>query len=62
MLETTYLSQLTDGQIERLAIAIDADRAADGGGFDRTLTQLSQRLNPAGYALRPNAELCGLLF
>ena len=62
VLETTYLSQLTDGQIERLAIAIDADRAADGGGFDRTLTQLSQRLNPAGYALRPNTELCGLLF
>lgn len=62
VLTTPYLSQLADGQIERLAIAMDADRVADGGGFERTLTQLSQRLNPAGYALRTDAESGGLLF
>jgi len=32
--QTLYLSQLADAQIERLAIIIDADRAADGGGYD----------------------------
>ncbi|MDD2609337.1 MAG: hypothetical protein PHX60_06520 [Giesbergeria sp.] len=62
VLETTYLSQLADGQIERLAIAVDADRVSDGGGFERTLTQLSQRLHPAGYALDTSTEPGGLLF
>lgn len=62
VLVTPYLSQLADGQIERLAVAMDADRADDGGGFERTLTQLSQRLNPAGYVRRTDAEPGGLLF
>lgn len=62
VLNTTYLNQLADGQIERLAMVIDADRTADGGGFESTLAQLSQRLNPAGYALRANAGPGGLLF
>ena len=62
VLEEPYLRQLADGTTERLAIVIDADRESDGGGFARTLAQLSQRLNPAGYVLRPNAGLSGLLF
>ena len=62
VLKTIYLGQLADGQIERLAIAIDADRATDGGGFERTLSQLSQCLDPAGYALHPKAEPGGLVF
>lgn len=62
VLETSYLIQLADGSIERLAIVIDADRETDGGGYERTLTQLSQRLSPAGYALRTDAEPGGLLF
>lgn len=62
VLETSYLIQLTDGSIERLAIVIDADRATDGGGFERTLAQLSKSLNPAGYALRTDTGLDGLLF
>lgn len=62
VLEEPYLRQLADGTTERLAIVIDADRVIDGGGFERTLTQLSQRLNPAGYVLRTDAESGGLLF
>jgi hypothetical protein len=62
VLKTIYLGQLADGQIERLAIAIDADRTMDGGGFDRTLNQLSQCLGPAGYALNANPGPGGLLF
>lgn len=62
VLETTYLIQLADGTLERLAIVIDADRVADGSGFELTLAQLSQRLNPAGYVLRTDAEPGGLLF
>lgn len=62
VLEKIYVRQLADESIKRLAIVIDADRATDGGGFERTLTQLSQRLNPEGYALRTEAERSGLLF
>ena len=62
VLETIYLGQLADGHIERLAIAMDADNVSDGGGFERTLSQLNQCLNPAGYALRTHAEPGGLLF
>ena len=62
VLETVYLGQLADGHIERLAIAVDADSAADGGGFARTVAQLRQRLQPAGYAMRAHAAPGGLLF
>lgn len=62
VLETIYLGQLADGNIERLAIAVDADRATDGSGFERTVARLNQCLNPAGYALRIHAEPGGLLF
>lgn len=62
VLQTTYLRQLADGQIERLAIAMDADSRAHGGGFEVTVSQLRQRLQPAGYELRTNAASEGLLF
>lgn len=62
ILETSYLSQLADGQTERLAIVIDADRIIDGGGFKTTLTQLSERLRFAGYTQRVTSEGAGLLF
>ena len=62
VLETTYLPQLADGQIERLAIAIDADQHDNGGGFARTLDQLTQRLTPAGYQLRVEAGSEGFVF
>ena len=62
VLERTYLPQLADGQIERLAIAIDADQQACGGGIARTLDQLTQRLTPAGYQLRAESRSAGFYF
>ena len=62
VLGKTYLPQLADGQIERLAIAVDADRHANGGGFARTLDQLTQRLTPAGYQQRAGSGPAGFFF
>lgn len=59
---TNYLRQLADGQTERLAIVVDADKAVDGGGFENTLTQLNQHINIEGYALRASTTPNGLLF
>ena len=50
VLETVYLGQLADGHIERLAIAVDADSAADGGGFARTVAQLRDQTRLYGLA------------
>ncbi len=47
----TYLQQLSDGQIERVAVVLDADSAVSGGlGFAKTLAQLTVVLNPFGFA------------
>ena len=62
VLKISYLPQLADGQIERLAIAIDTDQHANGGGFARTLDQLTQRLTPAGYQQRAGSGAGGFLF
>lgn len=62
VLETTYLPQLYDGQLKRLAIVIDADQDVNGEGFARTLTRLTDRLIPAGYQLRPESGSSGFLF
>lgn len=59
--EKTYLSQLKDGQTERLAIVVDADRVADGGGFYNTLEKLRQLLTGKGYVLSTPAGQ-GLVF
>jgi hypothetical protein len=60
-IEKTYLNQLADGQTERLAIVVDADRVTDGGGFDNALAKLEQLLTPAGYKLSSPAAP-GLVF
>lgn len=62
VLETTYLPQLYDGQLKRLAIVIDADQDVNGEGFARTLKRLTDRLIPAGYQLRLESGSSGFLF
>jgi hypothetical protein len=48
----TYLQQLDDGEIERLAIVVDADSDATGGlGFAKTLAQLNAVLKPFNFSL-----------
>lgn len=58
----TYLQQLADGSIERLAVVVDADSHATGGlGFSRTLTQLTGVLNPFNF-LHDAGASPGLIF
>lgn len=57
------LPDLSDGQLERFGIVIDADRAADGGGFANTVAQVAQVVAPYGYAVQPeDLPAGGLLF
>ena len=49
VIQQTYLPQLADGQIERLAVVVDADRTEHGGGYARTVKQLTDVLNTFGY-------------
>lgn len=61
-LKSTYLQQLNDGQIERLAVVLDADSVAFGGlGFTQTLAQLTAVLNPFGFK-QDSAASPGLSF
>ncbi|WP_341686719.1 DUF3226 domain-containing protein [Limnohabitans sp.] len=58
----TYVQQLADGQIEHLAVVLDADSAASGGlGFAKTLAQLTAVLTPLGFTHDSTASP-GLLF
>lgn len=47
------LSQLSDGQIERLAVVVDAD-SEPNGGLEKTLARVSQIVEPLGYTLSAN--------
>lgn len=51
----TLLQQLesVDGPIQRLAMVVDADAVANGGGFDRTITQIAPHLVNVGYTPTP---------
>lgn len=58
----TYLQQLADGTIERLAVVVDADSYETGGlGFLKTLSQLIDVLAPYKF-VRDSAVSPGLIF
>lgn len=61
VIEQTYLPQLADGQIERLAVVVDADSMEHGGGYARTVQQLADVLASYGYAAAPSSAP-GLVF
>jgi hypothetical protein len=61
VIQKTYLPQLADGQIERLAVIVDADRAKHGGGYPRTVQQLTGVLGTFGYAVQ-RSSAPGLVF
>lgn len=50
---TTLLPMLGDGQLERLALIVDADQAQDGGGFAKTVEQVAAILTPFGFLSPP---------
>jgi hypothetical protein len=43
------LSQLADGQLAQLAIAVDADSEAHGGGYSRTVSRVEEIIEPFGF-------------
>lgn len=60
-LTTVILPQLQDGQLERIGMVVDADRALHGSGFARTLQRFTDALAQGGY--RSNAAAAsGLVF
>lgn len=61
-LNSTYLQQLNDGQIERLAVVVDADSEAFNGlGYAKTIAQLTGVLIPFGF-VQDSAASPGLSF
>lgn len=50
-----YIDQLADGQIERLALMIDADSKVHGGGYDQAIQRLQGILSAKGYNQSPTA-------
>jgi len=55
------LPQLQDGQLERIGVVVDADRALHGSGFAATLQRFTEALGEGDY--RPNtAAASGLVF
>lgn len=52
----TLIGNLKDGQLCALAIVVDADRVADGGGFTNTVQQVTQKVRKVsveGYDTDP---------
>lgn len=45
------LGQLADGQITRLAVVIDADNAANGGGYKLAINRVEKIVAPYGFTL-----------
>ena len=59
----SLLQQLDDGQLNRLAMIVDADSASNGGGFDLTLIQVKNQLIPFGFDPSPQKlQNGGLVF
>jgi hypothetical protein len=57
------LPQLADGSITQIATVVDADYVIHGHGYERTLSRLSDVLNPYGFNLEiGQAENNGLRF
>ena len=61
VIQKTYLPQLADGQIGRLAVVVDADRAEHGDGHVRTLQKLADMLKSFNYAAQQSSAP-GLIF
>ena len=56
------LTQLPDGEITRLAVVVDADSDANGGGYQRAIDRVTNIVAPYGFTLRPNHSVAGPLF
>jgi hypothetical protein len=55
------LAQLADGQITRLAVVVDADSAANGGGYKLTIGRVEKIVAPYGFVLAAHT-MGGMVF
>ena len=60
-LTKVLLPQLQDGQLERIGVVVDADRAMHGSGYAATLQRFTDALAQGGYRPNPVAA-SGLVF
>ena len=60
-LTSALLPQLQDGQLKRIGVVVDADRAAHGSGYAATLQRFTDALAQGGYQSNP-AAASGLVF
>lgn len=58
---SALLPQLQDGQLKRIGVVVDADRAAHGSGYAATLQRFTDALAQGGYQPNP-AAVSGLVF
>lgn len=57
------IGQLNDGTLDALAIVVDADRCRDGGGVEKTVRQIQEKIRTPGYDQGPeHLSTGGLLF
>ena len=49
----TLIGNLNDGELQTLAIVLDADRIDDGGGFENTICQIEGKISAFGYNSPP---------
>jgi len=57
----TLLGQLADGQISRLAVVVDADSVANGGGYEPTIRRVEKIVAPYGFVLAAHT-IGGMVF
>lgn len=55
----TLIGDLNDGRLQALAMVVDADRVADGGGFANTVSQITREVAAQGYDTPPVALAAG---
>ena len=56
------LKQLEQGEIEKLAVVVDADSVVNGGGFKKTYDKVANIVKPAGYNSPVTNPAAGLVF
>lgn len=56
------LNQLGDAEITRLAVVVDADSVANGGGYPRAIERVENIVKQYGFTLAPNHPVAGVIF
>lgn len=57
-----FLKQLGDATVTHLAVVVDADSDANGGGCQRTIDRVVNIVKPYGFTLVPDHSVAGVIF